>query len=557
MSRRNYLLFIALVIAAGCAGPASRAKLSEPERQAAENPPQSPRTDQKSSQREPRARLALQSRDQKGDTKPPFVPPAPSPDEAAERLMTDRPNPPDALFLPELIASVHGSFPLIDAALQEIPITSGNLLAAWGEFDLKLKAESENGPTGFYQTYRNSAGFLQPMYHGGEVFGGYRIGRGDFQPWYLERQTNDGGEFRAGVRVPLARNRAIDARRAALWRADYDQQLAQPEIRGQLIAFVRDASVLYWAWVAEGRKYEIGRAALRLSEERNEGLEKRVEQGDLDPPALRDNERTIASRQARLIDRERKLEQAAVKLSLFLRTLEGVPLIPDRGRLPNFPDPPPVDPANRSADIELALAARPELESLRILYDRVEVDAAEASNDLLPNVDAQFVGSQDVGQPTSKKRDKSQFELEVGVFVDVPLQRRKGFGKLGAARGKQAQIAAKRRFTQDKIAAEVQAVYAALSAAYDRVAKTREAREGAEFLADIERRKFDLGQSDLLSVFLREQLAIEAADDEVDALLEYYIARAEYAAALAYQWVNDRGEPDGRGCFFEPAEIEK
>ena len=60
---------------------------------------------------------------------------------------------------------------------------------------------------GSIRPYRQSIGVIQPIYHGGEAFAGYRIGRGDFEPWYQERQTNDGGEFKAGLAVPLARNR--------------------------------------------------------------------------------------------------------------------------------------------------------------------------------------------------------------------------------------------------------------------------------------------------------------------------------------------------------------
>lgn len=52
-------------------------------------------------------------------------------------------------------------------------------------------------------------------------------------------------------------------------------------------------------------------------------------------------------------------------------------------------------------------------------------------------------------------------------------------------------------------------------------------------MADVERRAFEVGESNLLSVVLREQSAIEAAEAEVDALLEYFSARAAYDAALA------------------------
>jgi len=438
-----------------------------------------------------------------------------------------------AIVLGDVVASVYDSYPLLVAAFLEGAIADGNQLATWGAFDTKLKGATENGPTGFYQTYRNSAGLNQPIYHGGEVFGGYRIGRGFFEPWYLERQTNDAGEFKAGVRVPLLRNRNIDARRADLWRATFDQQRVRPEIRAELIEFVREASIAYWIWIAAGKQYDIGREALRLSVERNARLQRRVEEGDLDPPVQRDNDRSIAQRESKLIDRRRKLQQSAVKLSLFLRSPDGVPIVPAENQLGEFPSPVNIPAAQIDSDIQAALSQRPELAALDALRRRVNVDLAEACNDCLPNVDAQLVGSQDLGEPTSSKRDKSEFELEAAVFVDVPLQRRKARGKSRAAQAKLSQLAAKRRFTQDKIIAEVQAAYAGLRAAYERVAKARESKRLAEYMAGIERTKFDLGETDLLSVFLREQAAIEAADEGVIALLEYFIAEADYVAALA------------------------
>ena len=111
---------------------------------------------------------------------------------------------------------------------------------------------------------------------------------------------------------------------------------------------------------------------------------------------------------------------------------------------------------------------------------------------------------------------------------DVPVQRRKARGKSLAAQGKLIELAAKRRFTVDKIRTEVLAAYAALTAAFERLERAQESRRLAVYLADVENRKFQLGESDLLSVVLREQFAIEAAEAEVDALLEYYSAKCRF-----------------------------
>ncbi|MFT5527724.1 MAG: outer membrane protein TolC, partial [Pirellulaceae bacterium] len=276
--------------------------------------------------------------------------------------------------------------------------------------------------------------------------------------------------------------------------------------------------------------------ALVLAEQRNAQLKRKVELGDVDPPVLQDNLRAIAEREAKLIDLRRKLQQAGVKLSLFHRNSHGVPLVPKESKLVEFPQPLEVTKSGFEADVAVALSERPELAALDAMARRFRVDLAEASNDLLPTVDAQIFASQDVGGPTSTKRDKSPFELEVGIFVEVPVQRRKARGKSQAARGKLNQLAAKRRFTEDKIRAEIQSAHAALIAAFERLAKARESKRLAEYMADVERRKFDLGQSNLLSVVLREQYAIEAAEAEVDALLEFYSAKSDYDAAMARDW---------------------
>ncbi|MCM2370155.1 TolC family protein [Aporhodopirellula aestuarii] len=440
------------------------------------------------------------------------------------------------LPLQDVVGSVQSYFPTVQVAYLERDRTSGDQLAAWGEFDTKLKARSESQPLGYYENYQNAAGVNQPLYRGGEVYSGYRIGRGVFEPWYGERQTNEGGEFKAGFQLPLLRDREIDARRAELWRATYDRQLAEPRIRSAVIETIRDATIAYWVWVAAGNQVQIGESALQLAERRNRQVARRVEEGDLGDPDLADNQRAIMQRQGKLIDLTRKRTQTAAKLSLFLRDGMSEPRIPSDNELPNFPEVVPYELSQLNADIQYAARMRPELTALNTEYRRVQVDYAEACNQTLPVLDAFSNVSQDVGEPTSSKRDKSELELELGFEFEMPVQRRKGFGKMRSARAKLNQITVKRDFTIEKIAVEVQTAVAAIDAAYRRVNQIADAVQISNNLAQIERRKFELGESDLLAVFLREQIAIEAASDLVDAKLEYFVARAYYTAALAYEF---------------------
>ena len=439
---------------------------------------------------------------------------------------------PHAVQFDEVVRSVYRSYPMLEAALLNRNIALGQQVGASGAFDLKLKGGSENGPQGFYQTYRQSIGVLQPTYWGGEVFAGYRVGRGDFQPWYQERQTNDGGEFKAGVLVPLARNRDIDARRAELWKAGYGRNLAEPDIQAALISFVQDASYAYWDWVAAGENHRIAKRIFALADERTDRIEAQVKAGFLDPPELTDNLRLVAIREAKVADTRRKMEQTAAKLSVYWRDSQDNPIVATEAQLPGFPEVTLVE-DDLGANIQQALSQRPELRMLDLLRQQVQVDYSEAVNQLQPELNAVLWGSQDVGAPTSSKRDKSPYESEASVHLDVPIQRRKARGKMTESQGKIAQLSAKRRITADKISIDVQMAHSALRSAWEQVERTREAVAYAEDLAAIERANEEAGVSDMLKVSLREQYAVESAEKNVEALKLYFESQADYRAAMA------------------------
>ncbi len=437
------------------------------------------------------------------------------------------------ISLDNVIASVYESYPSLEAAIHQRGIALGELISAQGAFDTKFKAASENTNVGFYENYRNSIGLIQPLTQGGEVFAGYRIGRGSFEPWYQERQTNGGGELKAGVVLPLAQNRTIDERRAGVWRTEYERHVVEAEIQAQLISFVQAAGIAYWEWVAAGESYLVASQILTLAEDRSERIRSQVENGLLDPPELTDNLRLIAERQAKLAQTSEKLQKAAIKLSLYYRDQDGRPMIPGDSPLPKFPKPTFVNSEKLTLDAQLALSQRPELVIYDLFKRQLDVDYSQACNQLRPEVDAVFAASKDIGEPTSSKNDKGPFQLDASLYVSVPLQRRKAKGKIQSIESKVSQLLAKRRLTEEKIVAEVQSAYASLTTAYTQVEETQKAVVHAEDLALRERRNFELGASDLLKVTLREQYAVESRQKNIDALLDYFISQINYRASLA------------------------
>jgi outer membrane protein TolC len=332
--------------------------------------------------------------------------------------------------------------------------------------------------------------------------------------------------------APIIRDRWIDANRAALWQAQLERNRVEPEIRAQLILFVRDGAATYWDWVAAGASYRIANELLKLALVRQEALEEQVEAEEKAPIDLVDNRRIIVSREAKQIDAERKLRQAAVKLSLFLRDDAGVPVVLDAtAKPPEFP-PVPNEFTLDAADVSRALANRPELADLNFQRQQLDVALRQAENERLPNVDAGLLVSQDVGEPTSSKRDKSPAEVQALVTLEYAVEQRKALGKARAIQGKLTQLQAKARFVEDKIVAEVRNSRLAIQAAVERVERARESFELAQRMLEAERDLFMEGQSTLLNLNLREGQAADAAAELVLANLDYYLANVDYAAAL-------------------------
>ncbi|TWT73525.1 Outer membrane efflux protein [Posidoniimonas polymericola] len=451
----------------------------------------------------------------------------------AEPLPELPPSPAKAPDVLEVIGSVRSYFPLVRQAEASRVVASGEQLAAWGAFDHKLDGYTNVQPMDYYENHWNKWGLKRDTMWGGQVGAGYRLGRGSFEPWYKERETNDLGEFSLSLVAPIGRDRAIDANRAELWRAQLETNRVEPFIRSQLIVSVRDGVQAYWEWVAAVESLRIAADVLQFGLDRAEYLQKQVEQGEKAEIDITDNRRIILSRQSKLTAAQQKATQAAVKLSLYLRDNSGQPVVvaSDPSAAAGFPELATLDEAAFGADIQLAQANRPELAELAIVRRQLAVALRQASNETRVDIDAGVYVAQDIGAAT-KDNDKSQTELEATLMVSVPLQRRKAFGKVRQLRGKLAQVQAKTQYAADKIAAEVQLARAALTASRERVDQNTEGLRLAQRMQEAEQRLYEEGQSTLFNLNLREQQRAEAAGELVGSKRDFFAALAEYTAAL-------------------------
>lgn len=438
---------------------------------------------------------------------------------------------PAVLTVADVLSSVDRAFPLLDAARQEQEAAAGEALIARGAFDLNLSASADALRGNVYDNETAAIGLIQPLsVAGASVFGGYRVGRGTFASYDGKAQTLSDGEWRAGVALPLLRNRAIDGRRANLTRTAIGQQLAEARVAAARLRFIGEAAGRYWDWVAAGRQEAVAARLLSIADARDRDLAEAIALGQIAPVERLDNRRAILQRQSGVVAARRQLERQAIGLSLYYRRDDGSQRRPDpRALPPAMPQPPqPLTREGIEADIAAASVDRPDVRALSLVRRQQEVAADLARNDLLPALDLFSQVSRDAGGGPGSFAGT---EVDAGVAFNMPAQRRQGRGALQAALAALSRIDAELRFARDRVRAEVEDAASALDAALQTLSLVQDELDVARQLEQAERDRFDLGESTQFLVNLRELATADAAFREISATAEAHRARVAYDVA--------------------------
>ena len=316
-----------------------------------------------------------------------------------------------------------------------------------------------------------------------------------------------------------------------MFRASLARQMADPILQQAFLFAARDATLAYWKWVSLGSILEATRELLDLAETRGEQFEAGVAAGKFAEIDLILNDQLIAERRAKLLEVERKFREAAFKLSLYLRDELGNPMMPSDEWLPKeFPTIEPLPEDGLASALSTAISLRPEPRRLELEIRQLDIERCLARNQTLPRLDFIMEGSQDVGEPGSSSDDKGPFELIIGAAGEVPVQRRKAFGKIQSLSAKIIQVQEKLRFARAKIDREVRAAYNNLELAAKIVEQTQVSLEAALETLDRYRFAFDRGKIDLIYLNLLETKANETEIKLIEAQEYWFMVLAELQA---------------------------
>ena len=436
------------------------------------------------------------------------------------------------LLLSDVLDAVERNYPPLLATFAERDIAEAEVLQALGRFDFVIGAQADSDRFGFYRNQRATMGFDQAFSTlGASAYGGWRVSDGSFAPYAGALDTRSLGEWRGGVKIPLLRNREIDDRRGNLQKARIGQRVADLTIDQQRLIIRQLAARRYWDWAAAGQRLRVARDILRVAQERDQALREASDLGQIPAIEVTENQRQILQRRSQLVEAERGIQQAAIDLSLFYRDNTGRPVLASNDLLPPaLPQTDTLTDARVEEDMMTALDRRPEIERLVQQKEQARVDTRLAANERKPAVDLSL-GFTAEGGDGSVRRGPN--ELKASLRFEVPFQRRAATGKLQAAEAKLNQTVQRERFARDQVEAEVRDAASAVRAAHNRAMLVKDEVQVALELADAERERFRLGDSNLFTVNLREQAAVDAELREVSAVSDYLRALTVYEQVTA------------------------
>ncbi|MEQ8663747.1 MAG: TolC family protein [Gammaproteobacteria bacterium] len=422
------------------------------------------------------------------------------------------------LSLDAVLTSSLEHFPAIQSAVQETLIREGRVTGALGAFDLALEQDAKLR-SGYYDGRTLDSRVVKPLpMANARAYAGDRLSNDDFPVYEDEYVTTDGGEFNLGVVLSLWRDRAIDPRRFELAAARLGVREAELDLLLARITTQRNASRAYWAWVIAGRRLAVYDELVALAESRMSAFEQRAAAGDIADIFIVENRQNLLRRQALATDARRGFEARAIELSLYLRDAQGAPFVPDPGLLPTTLPAAEVSIADAELLAAEVLAIRPELAQLenRLAVERQRLALAE--NELMPRVDLGVKGAHDVG---AGPRSRQGFEAIVDLTVSIPLETRRGRGRIAESRARMTQLELDRTLLEQRLANEVRKLGVNINAIREFVAITADEAVQAETMEEAERKRFAAGASDFFLVNLREERSADAEIRNLDAHLRY------------------------------------
>ena len=361
-----------------------------------------------------------------------------------------------------------------------------------------------------------------------------------------------GSNLNASLTQPLLRNFMIDAPRQQLMVARKNEEIADLQLRQQLIATDRVVRQAYYDLLGAIGRLDVARDSLELSRTSLRQNERRVEVGATAQIEILEAQAEVASREEAVIVSEASIKQVEDNL----RTLILNPQQQDFWSVRIVPSEQPTlttQPVDVEAAVQNALANRTDLAQARKRFEATQINYDYARNQRLP--DANLVATYNTVGVAGTQFDLEGFPpVEVGrserafrqalndVFgndfktwslqlqVNYPIGRSAADAQVASTRLQREQEQNGLRELELSAAAEVRNAGRQVSTSLLRVQSTERARQFAERRLEAEQKRVTAGLSSTFQLVQAQRDLTTARQQELTAIIDYNRALVNFQA---------------------------
>ncbi len=398
-----------------------------------------------------------------------------------------------------------------------------------GGFDPKLYGEANqkyfDGKN--YYSHLNS-GLKIPTWFGLSFDGGYENNSGERLNPELYTPLN-AGLFYAGLSMSLGKGLLIDQRRAELQQARVFQQLTDVQRRLIMNQLVFDATIAYWDWFKAHHKLAVYEEATENAIFRLDGIRASYAMGDL--PAY-DTLKALIQVQ----DRQLKLEQSRLdllnkknQLEIFLWQDGFVPLELSESLIPQTYESiiPTLPAINALGGLDTLVINHPEMLEIQFGIQLSEIDYRLKKEALKPTLDLKYNALSTTAEG-GLIETYTVNNYKWGAELSYPIFTRKERAEVQLTELKLQEQEAKMHDKAAQLGYKIEAIHNTWTSSALQIEIYKESVKNYRLLFIAEYTLFNLGESSLFLVNVRDQDMIEAQLKLIDLIAQNYSNNASF-----------------------------
>lgn len=398
---------------------------------------------------------------------------------------------------------LNDSNPYIFTAIADQLIQEKRIIYAKGEFDTKLGAKYEEKQYPISTAHFNDLYVEKPMENGMQWLAGYRQANGTQE--YNNIKTSDEGEVRIGLQVPInSLIQGSNQRQLNVSLATLNSLQAASSTQKNLRELYFSIFASYYRLLMQQELMSMEKELLKNAQQRYAFIKTQVELGDL--PQI-----SVVEAKQNIVDREQRMAESSNAFMIAKQQLMTYLNISEEFFDQNFEIPKLNEFEFQAVTLETAYAKmiknRPELEILQYEADKIKQERKFASLMKYPQFDAAVYGVHDLQYNNGVK-----FSLEMAF----PIEQRKFEGKsseMQLKKEKNDHEVKKELLIAERIISNAVTTLGTLQQNYKSVLDEVDL---AQQLERAEQRKFEIGQSELFMLNLRELKTLQVKQKKLE-----------------------------------------